>query len=248
MLARQTLNIEPGSRSIGLDTMSRLRFVPVLVIAALFAVSVASFAVAPAPGTQSTHDLTLPQESKDCAPPCGYIWPRIGVETDIQSPFKLSNIGDFPTEADVEITYSWDMEQEGTGITDPTEEMEILVIVSRTPVFMDAQLSQSTCTFVLLPAQPENDVCTIKMSIQIDEELLPDSEKELKDTGHRLMLFAASEESGTFRKAYGLEDVRFQFDGEEPEVLESPAPVAPLLGIALLTALLVARLRRREDR
>lgn len=239
--------------------MTVLRFVPVLAIVVLLAASASTLATT---SDSEIEPFASPgsADPQSCAPPCGYIWPRIGVHTEVPSPYKISEVREFPREVDVDITYSWDMEQEGTGITDPTEEMEILIIVSRTPAFMDAELDRNTCSFLLLPVQSEYDVCTITMTVDVDEERLPRSEEELRKNGHRLMLFAASEESGTFMKSYGLEDIRFKFDelpgqvtfdpvegSDDSRIFEAPAPVAPLLVVALASVLVAARLRRRAE-
>lgn len=207
--------------------------ISILAIVSMLVFSGATLAQGPSPqghpdapaqeGLGSLDLLDDPYSQVDCAPPCGYIWPRIGVHADIQSPFPLSNVRDFPSKTEIQVTYSWDIEQEGTGINDPAQEMQITIVVTRTPAFLSASLDRHTCSFTLLPVVSEYDVCTLTLSVDLDETYLPRDEDELRETGHRLMLFAASEESGTFMKSYGLEDIRFRFD-ELPEGAESAGP------------------------
>lgn len=198
-----------------------------------------------------TIDQELQDQQADCAPPCGYIWPRIGIHTDVQSPYPTSALEDYPREIEVVVTYSWDLEQEGTGINDPAEEMTILLSVTRTPIFLDAELDERVCSFTLLPVVYHYDVCTLTLTVDIHEENFPATEDELRETGHRLMLFAMSDESGTFMTSYGLEDLRFSFDEAPPgvgtaQIEESPAPaVAAWIGVTLL-ALAAAAIRRRS--
>lgn len=199
----------------------------------------------------------LEQQEADCAPPCGYIWPRIGLDADVQNPYPTSKLEDYPREIKVDVTYSWDMEQEGTGVNDPTQEMQIIVTVTRTPLFLNAQLDQSTCSFTLVPVITHYDVCTLTLTVDIDEEGFPATENELRETGHRMMLFAMSSESGTYMTSYGLEDMRFTFDeappgveptgGSDDGLQEAPAPALAAWLSVTFAALAVTLLRRRKE-
>jgi hypothetical protein len=234
-----------------------------LLATALFSLLAASTLAAAGPGPSGADlsatdllEVDLPEvdgPAIDCAPPCGYIWPRIGVHSDIQSPFRLSELDRFPTESEIRLTYSWDLEQEGTGINDPTEPMQIVIVITRTPAFMSASLDRNVCDFTLLPVITEYEVCTLTLSVEIHPEYLPTNEDELREHGHRLMLFAASDESGTFMRSYGLEDIRFRFDEAGAEGIpstadanEAPLPLMPLVaGLALVAAIAAARRARR---
>ncbi len=205
----------------------------------------------------------LEQHEADCAPPCGYVWPRIGLDADVQNPFPTSKLDEYPTEIEVDITYSWDMEQEGTGLNDPTEDMEILVTVTRTPLFLRAELDRNICSFTLIPLVTEYDVCTLTLTVEIDEEGFPATENELRETGHRMMLFAMSSESGTFMTSYGLEDMRFAFDEAPPkstdgqagqtggagddDFQEAPAPALAAWLSLTMVAVAATLLRRRKE-
>lgn len=226
------------------------RCVPLVVLAVL------SLAIAlPNSGAQAPLEQPLADSTEKCAPPCGYIFPSIGLDADIKKEqLRTSKIGELPTEIPVKITYSWDMEQDGTGIPGDTEEMKITVTVSKKPAWLSAALDQSTCSFQLVPLVNSYDVCTINLLLEVDPTYVPVHENDLEDVGKRLMLFATSEESGTFKKSYGVEDLRWTFDAapdmegvtipvttSEEAAVPVLAPVLAIVGLALL-----AGLRRRR--
>lgn len=217
-------------------------------------VALALLVVATLPSAHAEPTPTRPITDK-CAPPCGYIYPTIGMDADIKkADLRTSQIGALPATIPVAITYSWDMEQDGTGAPGDADPMKITIIVSKEPSWLSASLSPSTCEFVLVPVQNEYDVCTIDLNIEVDPTYVPTSEEDLDRVGKRLMLFATSEESGTFKKSYGVEDLRWTFDGApqiegratapavEKEAAPGLAPAALVVGLAGLLG--IARRRR----
>jgi hypothetical protein len=235
------------------------RTVSALPFAAFLAVLLAAV-----PPVAAAPDQALPDLPVHCAsPPCGYIYPSLRVDAAVEDPYHTSKLSAFPTTIPITITYSWDMEQEGTGLTDPTTDMQITIVLTRVPAWMSARLDTHVCTFTLFPLNPEGaaddsmthyDVCTVTLTTALRPEHFPANEAQLRESGHRLMLFAASEESGTFMKSYGLEDIRFRWDSPpvrpdgtvptaEPETTESPSMLPLLLVVGL--AGLAARFRRR---
>lgn len=209
-----------------------------------------------APGAVAEPEaVALPAEEK-CAPPCGYIWPTIGLEPDTAFPYLTSELTEFPSEIKVKVTYYWDMEQDGTGAPGDTEDMSITLALTKKPDWMTAKVEPAVCTFTLIPITSEYEVCEVTITNEITE--YPMTENALEEFGKRLMLFATSKESGTFKASYGVEDMRFDWDGA-PNVAETDGiysstdnaetkravPAGFLVPLALLGAAAIVVRRRR---
>lgn len=202
-------------------------------------------ALSAAPQTESIVD----DADAKCGPPCGYIYPTIGLELDHATPIKTSQIPGLPTSIPLKVTYYWDMDQDGTGVPDNADEMTVTLVITKKPDWASAKLDTFACSFMLVPTNPYYDVCEVNLLLEVYE--VPLSEAALNEFGKRIMIFASSEETGTFKKSYGVEDIRFQFD-EAPSVdnglqasnhqVEEASALA-LFPVMALGALLVARRR-----
>lgn len=189
---------------------------------------------------------------EDCAPPCGYIYPIITLHTDLKTPIKAADIADLPSEVPVTVDFWWDFEQDGTGIPDKTD-MTLTTVITKKPSWLKAELTKPVCTFTLNPAVSDYPaVCGGEMVLKLEVLEVPDSVDDIEPDGKRLMLFTTSEESGTFKKSYGVKDIRFKPDdtlAATDAALTEESPALPVVApLAALGALLVAaRHAHRRD-
>lgn len=201
------------------------------------------------PQAHAAEPTTVP-DTDDCAVPCGKIYADLRFELPLDARIGTTTIDVLPPEVPVTIYYEWDFEQDATGVPGDAEEMEILLQVTRSPTWLTATFADEPCTFFLNPAESSHKACTIPLYLEVDPSLLPATEEAHETAGKNLWLFASSPESGSFMASFGMEPIRFDWDGapeSAPAAVQTtaqmPAPAAlPVVGL-LLTGLGAARRR-----
>jgi len=183
-----------------------------------------------------------------CAPPCGYIFPTISVDSPIRGILWLNETREIP----LTIIFEWDFDNDATGAHDASNPIELTFDVPKKPNWVDWSVAPER--IVLQPPQ-FNPVTTYRYEYEAMLTLTPKESVALEDrAGTKMLLFVQSSESGTFKKSYGVEVFKFPGDGATNTV---PAPngdvnLAPgasatgaFAAVAAAAALLLAFRRKR---
>lgn len=195
----------------------------------------------------------------DCAVPCGYIYPLILLQFPDYDGVNPVAPDDGKRVLPGTLTYQWDVTNEGYAVQDPAQDVVVTFEYPKKPAWLDARIEPSEVPIQLLPIHldpDENDPAGgstyYRYSVPVTLTIEAKAEAPADAVYSKVLIFAKSTESGLYKPAYGIKEVRVATGYTEDEVLaatsssetQTPGFGLAALGAAAGIALVAARSRK----
>lgn len=184
----------------------------------------------------------LPQPAAACGVPCGYVYPLIRMELDTtKAPFDLPREGGLTLP--VKLVFSFDAGNEGIGPTEPGKPIVVTFEYPKKPRWAEITVTPEN---VEIPIQPQylrpdpSDPNNAKVhyvyetDVTIDVRIVDQPVLRQGAEFAKLLVFAKSTESGLYKPAYGIKEVRAVPEGATFEAADATpdAPDAPEIALS----------------
>lgn len=197
-----------------------------------------------------------PVQASDCAVPCGYIYPLLVLSFPDYDGVNPVDVEGGERVLEGSLTYRFDVTNEGYGLQDPQQEIRITFEFPKKPAWVDVSMEPAEIPILVLPiyivpdvSNPASPVANFVYTAPIALTVRATADAPDDAVFSKALVFAKSTESGLYKAAYGIKEVRVATGVTEEEILarasvgpeETPGFHAMLLMPAVAAALLLAR-------
>ncbi|MGQ0536105.1 MAG: hypothetical protein ACT4PT_08535, partial [Methanobacteriota archaeon] len=165
----------------------------------------------------SAVGLPLTAHGEQCAVPCGYIYPLLilATEADLSKPIDLAAAS---TTYAGNVTYKFDVVNEGFTTPDPARRIVISFDYPKRPAWLEAAVDPPEIEVPINPvfiemdaSDPNNLRGFYEYTVPINLTLTKRAEPTPTDSGlAKLLVFAKSTESGLYKPGYGIKEVKLR--------------------------------------